>query len=80
MNFRNPIAPGTSVSGFIFTNRDEGIKVVDIDLIGSGKTKFFTFFVSVPGIRADHHEVDFVALYSDIEIVYLDDIEVRQTL
>ena len=22
MNFRNPIAPGTSVSGFVFTNRD----------------------------------------------------------
>ena len=32
MNFRNPIAPGTSVSGFIFANRDEGTKVVDIDL------------------------------------------------
>ena len=45
MNFRNPIASGTSVSGFIFTNRDEGTKVVDIDLIGHGTTKFFTFFV-----------------------------------
>ena len=45
MNFRNPIAVGTSVSGFVFTNRDEGTKVVDIDLIGHGKTKFFTFFV-----------------------------------
>jgi hypothetical protein len=36
MNFRNPIAPGASVSGFIFANRDEGTKVVDIDLISYG--------------------------------------------
>jgi hypothetical protein len=44
MNFRNPIAPGTSVSGFIFTNRDEGTKVVDIDLIGYGKTTLYKEF------------------------------------
>ena len=43
MGFRNPIAPGASVSGFFFVNRDEGIKVVDIDLISYGKIKFFTF-------------------------------------
>ena len=44
LNFRNPIAPGTSVSGFIFTNRDEGTKVVDIDLIGYGKTTLYKEF------------------------------------
>ena len=48
MNFRNPIAPGTSVSGFVFTNRDEGTKVVDIDLIGYSKTKFFCLFCQGP--------------------------------
>ena len=80
MNFRNPIAPGTSVSGFIFTNRDEGTKVVDIDLIGYGKTKFFTFFVRVPGIKADYHEVDFDNLYTEEEIVHLDEKELRTEL
>jgi hypothetical protein len=80
MNFRNPIAPGTSVSGFIFANRDEGTKVVDIDLISYGKSKFFTFFVSVPGIRADYHEVDFDALYSENEIADLDENELRSAL
>ena len=80
MNFRNPVAPGTSVSGFIFTNRDEGTKVVDIDLISSGKIKFFTFFVSVPGIEADYHEVDFDSLYSENEIVDLDENELRSAL
>lgn len=80
MNFRNPIAAGTSVSGFVFTNRDEGTKVVDIDLIGHGKTKFFTFFVPVPGIKADYHEVDFENLYAAEEIVNLDENELRTEL
>ena len=80
MNFRNPIAPGTSVSGFIFANRDEGTKVVDIDLISYGTAKFFTFFVSVPGIEADYHEVDFDTLYSENEIVDFDENALRTTL
>ena len=80
MNFRNPIAPGTSVSGFIFANRDEGTKVVDIDLISYGTAKFFTFFVSVPGIEADYHEVDFDTLYSENEIVDLDENALRTAL
>ena len=80
MNFRNPIVPGTAVSGFVFTNRDEGTKVVDIDLIALGKVKFFTFFVPVPGIQADYHEVDFDNLYTQDEIVDLDEDELRAEL
>jgi hypothetical protein len=80
MNFRNPIAPGASVSGFIFTNRDEGTKVVDIDLITYGNAKFFTFFVPVPGIEADYHEVDFDKLYPEEEIVNLNENELRKAL
>ena len=78
--FRNPIVDGASVSGFIFTNRDEGTKVVDIDLIGRGKVKFITFFVPVPGIKADYHEVDFDSLYSPSEIVDLDENQLRAEL
>jgi len=80
MNFRNPIAPGTSVSGFIFTNRDEGTKVVDIDLITYGNAKFFTFFVPVPGIEADYHEIDFDKLYSEEKIVHLNENELRKAV
>jgi len=80
MNFRNPIAQGASVSGFVFTNRDEGIKVVDIDLIGRSKVKFLTFFVTVPGIKADYHQVDFENLYTEEEIVNLDEDELRTEL
>jgi len=80
MNFRNPIAPGTSVSGFIFTNRDEGTKVVDIDLITYGNAKFFTFFVPVPGIEADYHEIEFDTLYSEEEIIDLNENELKKAV
>ena len=78
--FRNPIVEGASVSGFIFTNRDEGTKVVDIDLIALGKTKFFTFFVPIPGIKADYHKVDFDSLYTEEEIADLDENQLRSEL
>ena len=54
--------------------------MVDIDLISYGKVKFFTFFVYVPGIRADYHEVDFDTLYPENEIADLDENELRTAL
>ncbi len=80
MKFKNPIVPNAAVSGFVFTNRDEGMKAVDIDLIGYEKAKFFTFVVPVPGIKADYHEVDFDKLYSEKEIVDLDEDGLRKAL
>jgi hypothetical protein len=80
MSFRNPILPHTAVSGFIFTNLDEGEKVVQIDLIASKRIKFFTFFVQIPGIRVDYQIVDFDSLYSKEEIVELDEAELRTAL
>ncbi len=79
-SFRNPIVPGASVSGIIFTNRDEGTKVVDIDLVSYSSAKFFTFFVPVPGIEADYHAVDFDNLYPAHEIVDLNESELRKAL
>jgi len=73
MTFRNPILPNTAVSGFIFTNLDEGEKVVQIDLIASEKIKFFTFFVEIPGMRADYRMVDFNSLYSEKDIIEISD-------
>ena len=80
MNFRNPILPNTAVSGFIFTNLDEGEKVVQIDLIASQHIKFFSFFVQIPGMRVDYQMVDFDSLYSKEEIVDLDQDELRTAL
>jgi len=80
MSFRNPILPHTAVSGFIFTNLDEGEKVVQIDLIASKQIKFFTFFVQIPGIRVDYQMVDFDSLYAKEEIVELDQAGLRMAL
>jgi hypothetical protein len=80
MNFRNPILPHTAVSGFIFTNLDEGEKVVQVDLIAVKKVKFFTFFVQIPGIRIDYQMVDFDSLYPSEDIVELDASELRKAL
>jgi hypothetical protein len=80
MSFRNPILPHTAVSGFIFTNLDQGEKVVQIDLIASKQIKFFTFFVQIPGIRVDYQMVDFDSLYAKEEIVELDQAGLRMAL
>jgi hypothetical protein len=80
MAFRNPIQPNTAVSGFIFTNLDEGEKVVQIDLIGHQQVKYFTFFIQVPGMRVDYRMVDFNSLYESDNIVDLPEDELRAAL
>ena len=43
LQFRNPVMPGATASGFVLTNLDEGVKVVDVDLIARGDARSFTF-------------------------------------
>jgi hypothetical protein len=62
------IKPGETRSGFIFTNLDEGTKAFNVDILGDDVAWQFTFFVQVPGLAADHHNVDTAALYTDEEI------------
>ncbi len=80
MAFKNPISPDTAVSGFIFTNHDEGEKVVQIDIIGENRLKQFTFFVPIPGMRVDYQLVDFEGLYPDDDIVELPLGDLREAL
>jgi hypothetical protein len=54
--FKNPVPPGGTVSGFILTNRDEGVKMVELDLVASGRLKTFYSIGPVPGFRADYME------------------------
>jgi hypothetical protein len=79
MAFKNPIRAGQSVSGFVFTNVDEGHKAVNIDLLGDQDLKTFSFVVKVPGIITDIDQVDFEALHDSFtEIDNLQ--ELRQVL
>jgi hypothetical protein len=48
LDYRAPIAPGATVSGFLYTNPSERTKVVDIDLLGPEWTTHLTLFVHGP--------------------------------
>mgnify|MGYP001027511811 FL=1 len=56
--FRNPVPPGGTVSGFVLTNLDEGVKMVQLDLVASGQMRSFSMLTNVPGFRADYHNAD----------------------
>ena len=55
-------------SGFLFTRLDEGTKAFNVDVVREGWFHTFTFFVPVPGLRADHYNVDWAGLYPPEEI------------
>jgi hypothetical protein len=59
------IAPGEVHSGFVFTNLDEGTKAFNVDIFGDERTWKFTFFIQVPGLAADHHDLDYKGLYPE---------------
>jgi len=50
LNFpiRSPISPGSSLAGYVFTNRTKGMKVIDVDLLGRNFSQDFTFFAPDP--------------------------------
>jgi len=77
----NYVAPGSALSGFVFTNLDEGTKTFNVDIIGvDNQLRGFTFFIPVPGIRADHHDVDWESLYPEDQIAEYDEIGLRKAL
>jgi hypothetical protein len=73
LQFRNPIMPGATASGFVLTNLDEGVKAVDVDLIARGDAKSFTFFTVDPTFKAIRTQVDFDGLYKSDEFIHVDD-------
>jgi len=75
------IYPKSKRSGFVYTPVDEGTKEFNVDIIGEDReVRTFTFFINVPGLRIDHHEVDFDSLYSREEITSYDASGLRRAL
>ncbi len=67
------VPPGGVRSGYVFTNLDEGTKAFNVDVNGEDQQmRTFTFFIEVPGLRADHRQVDFESLYAENEMLDLD--------
>ncbi len=77
--FQNPVPPGATVSGFVLTNLDEGVKMVQVDLIADGRLRTFSFLNDVPGFRADYQSREFFQdSYLEEEIVEYTDAEAFQ--
>jgi len=75
LGFRNPIRPGETVSGFVLVNLDEGYKAVEIDLICREDARSFTLVFVDPEFKADFTLVDFESLWSEGEIVAIENEE-----
>jgi len=50
------VGPGETISGFVFTNLDKGVKYVSIECVGSGavQVRHFTFLAKIPDLRIDY--------------------------
>ena len=68
-----------TVSGFVYTNIDKGIKYVSVDLVREGHYNSFWFVLEVPGLKADYKQVDFKSLYSADEIIELENEKALQS-
>jgi uncharacterized protein YceK len=81
--FRNPIPPGKTVSGFVLTNLDQGVKMVHVDLVADRRHKSFSIFSVVPGFRSDYRAraVFLRDVYTEDDIInYTDDDAFRAAL
>jgi hypothetical protein len=74
------VGPGEIISGFVFTNLDQGVKYVSIECIGSGavQVRRFIFLARVPGLRTDYEgahyqEPPWKRVYKQEEIQNLDE-------
>lgn len=65
MGFENPILAGESRAGFVFTNLDEGYKVVNMDLVASDALLNYSFIIEVPGLVVDFKQVDFDRVFDE---------------
>ncbi|MGW8324685.1 MAG: LssY C-terminal domain-containing protein [Desulfobacterales bacterium] len=75
LQFKNPIRPRSTQSGFVLVNLDEGYKAVDIDLISRKEVKSFSFIIADPEFKADSNMVDFESLYKAEDIINIEDEE-----
>jgi hypothetical protein len=60
LNFpiRRAVAPGSHASGYIFTSRKKGMKVIDVDLLGNDFSQNFTFFATNPDSSIGQNIID----------------------
>jgi hypothetical protein len=73
------VGPGETISGFVFTNLDAGVKYVSVELLGNGaqEVRRFNFLAAIPGLKADFHSARGKELYQPHEVRNLSSTEFR---
>ena len=73
------VGPGETVSGFVLTNLDKGVKYVNVELIGAGgaQVRRFSFLAPIPGLNADYLPLLDKPIYKPEEMKDLDDAAFR---
>ncbi|MEH6544775.1 MAG: LssY C-terminal domain-containing protein [Porticoccaceae bacterium] len=74
------VAPGETISGFVFTHLSPGTKSFSVDLFGMTETQDFAFFINVPGFVPDHANINFDQLYADSTVRDLSADELRDAI
>ncbi len=70
------IPAGETVSGFVYTRLDEGVKTFTVDLKTDGSPgKSFFFYNTVPGFEADNAGLNINAINQDQDVVELNTLE-----
>jgi hypothetical protein len=62
------VGPLSIQSGYIFSQVDEGTKSFNVDVLGGAKPYRMTFFVPVPGLKLDHHDINLQEKYREDEL------------
>ncbi|MGT2504808.1 LssY C-terminal domain-containing protein [Cupriavidus basilensis] len=65
LGFKNPIPPGTTHEGILFTNPDRITKLVNVDLFGTRTLIPFSLFVRVPDDISDAGFARYIFQYPD---------------
>ena len=79
MDFPNPVDPGETTSGFVFTNLDEGFKDVLVDLVSKEDMVNMSFVIEVSGLVTDIGQRDFQNLYDQFTDIHSED-ELKEVL
>jgi len=72
LGINQDLPPGTTRSGFAFSNETIGTKEVRVKLFSNDDVIEIEFFVSVPGMMSEWETKDLTSIYSSEELVHLD--------
>ncbi len=75
LDFQNPIPPGATVTGIIFTKPHHRTRVLNVDLLGPAKVIPFTLFLAIPDELSDDDVLYTVKRYADAQREEFEDLD-----